>query len=241
MPPSSGKIFLIDPETRLITFTPDGFGQRFTDPSYHIPAFYEVWAKWADDGRSDYWLDCARKSREFLRAVGHHCAQHPRSVATRFVKGREPHNKGKRIDEFMSAEGIERSSVTRFKKGHLPHNTKPIGYERVDPKDGYIFIKVSMSGKMVAKHRYIWEQAHGKIPDGYLVSFRDGNRHNCDLSNLYLLSREENARSRILSETPEARQARVANITVSRNKSIRRDKIRIHWGMEPIGKLVKRW
>lgn len=182
-----------------------------------------------------------RKSREFLRAVGHHCAQHPRSVATRFVKGREPHNKGKRIDEFMSAEGIERSSVTRFKKGHLPHNTKPIGYERVDPKDGYIFIKVSMSGKMVAKHRYIWEQAHGKIPDGYLVSFRDGNRHNCDLSNLYLLSREENARSRILSETPEARQARVANITVSRNKSIRRDKIRIHWGMEPIGKLVKRW
>ncbi len=45
LPPSSGKIFLIDPETQLITFTPDGFGQRFTDPSYHIPAFYEVWAK----------------------------------------------------------------------------------------------------------------------------------------------------------------------------------------------------
>ena len=27
------KMYLIDPETRLITFTPDGFGQRFTDPS----------------------------------------------------------------------------------------------------------------------------------------------------------------------------------------------------------------
>ena len=66
MPPSSGKIFLIDPETRLITFTPDGFGQRFTDPSYHIPAFYEVWARWADDGRADYWNDCAVKAREFL-------------------------------------------------------------------------------------------------------------------------------------------------------------------------------
>ena len=60
------KMFLIDPETRLITFTPDGFGQRFTDPSYHIPAFYEVWAKYADDGRKDYWLDCAEKSRAFL-------------------------------------------------------------------------------------------------------------------------------------------------------------------------------
>lgn len=60
------KMYLIDPETKLITFTPDGFGQRFTDPSYHIPAFYEVWAKWADDGRSELWMECARKSREFL-------------------------------------------------------------------------------------------------------------------------------------------------------------------------------
>lgn len=69
MPPSSGKIFLIDPNTQLITFTPDGFGQRFTDPSYHIPVFYEVWAKWADDGRADYWQACATKSREFLHKV----------------------------------------------------------------------------------------------------------------------------------------------------------------------------
>ena len=64
--PSPSTMYLIDPETQLITFTPDGFGQRFTDPSYHIPAFYEVWARWADDGRSDYWRQCAVKSREFL-------------------------------------------------------------------------------------------------------------------------------------------------------------------------------
>ena len=60
------KMYLIDPESKLITFTPDGFGQRFTDPSYHIPAFYEVWAKWADDGRADLWNECAQKSRAFL-------------------------------------------------------------------------------------------------------------------------------------------------------------------------------
>jgi len=60
------KMYLIDPETKLITFTPDGFGQRFTDPSYHIPAFYEVWAKWGDDGRADLWKECAQKSRAFL-------------------------------------------------------------------------------------------------------------------------------------------------------------------------------
>ena len=60
------KMYLIDPESKLITFTPDGFGQRFTDPSYHIPAFYEVWARWGDDGRADFWNECAQKSREFL-------------------------------------------------------------------------------------------------------------------------------------------------------------------------------
>ena len=65
------KMFLIDPETHLITFTPDGFGQRFTDPSYHIPAFYEVWARWADDGRADLWRDCAEKSRQFLHKATH--------------------------------------------------------------------------------------------------------------------------------------------------------------------------
>ena len=66
-----GEVFLIDPKTKLITFTPDGFGQRFTDPSYHIPAFYEVWARWADDGRADHWLECAERSREFLHKAIH--------------------------------------------------------------------------------------------------------------------------------------------------------------------------
>ncbi len=69
--PRKQKMFLIDPETKLITFTPDGFGNTFTDPSYHIPAFYEVWAKWADDGRSDYWQACADASRQYLHKTTH--------------------------------------------------------------------------------------------------------------------------------------------------------------------------
>ena len=69
--PRKAKMFLIDPETKLITFTPDGFGQSFTDPSYHIPAFYEVWAKWAGDGRADYWQAAADSSRVFLHRAIH--------------------------------------------------------------------------------------------------------------------------------------------------------------------------
>ena len=62
---------LINLEHQLITFTPDPFGGRFTDPSYHVPAFYEVWVRWAEDGRSEFWRACARKSREYLHKSIH--------------------------------------------------------------------------------------------------------------------------------------------------------------------------
>ena len=62
---------LVNLENRLITFTPDSWGGRYTDPSYHVPAFYEVWANWANDGRSAFWRDCAKKSREYLHKAVH--------------------------------------------------------------------------------------------------------------------------------------------------------------------------
>ncbi|MDR3286685.1 MAG: family 43 glycosylhydrolase [Prevotellaceae bacterium] len=56
----------VDTAHKLITFVPDGAGSGWTDPSYHIPAFYEVWARWANDGRSDFWLACADSARAYL-------------------------------------------------------------------------------------------------------------------------------------------------------------------------------
>jgi hypothetical protein len=53
-------VSLMDQKTGLISFVP---GMPYTDPSYHIPAFYEVWARYAEDGRASYWRDCAKKSR----------------------------------------------------------------------------------------------------------------------------------------------------------------------------------
>jgi len=62
---------LIDPEHKLITFVPDSWGATFTDPSYHVPAFYEVWARWGEDGRADYWQSCADASRAYLHKATH--------------------------------------------------------------------------------------------------------------------------------------------------------------------------
>ncbi|MBQ0043808.1 MAG: glycoside hydrolase [Bacteroidales bacterium] len=61
-----GIMPFINKEHHLITFTPDGFGVNYTDPSYHLPAFYEVWARWANDGRADFYRECAKASREYL-------------------------------------------------------------------------------------------------------------------------------------------------------------------------------
>lgn len=63
-----GQPRLFDKDNNLIAFTP---GANYTDPSYHLPAFYEVWAKWANDGRSDYWKECAKASREYLHKSIH--------------------------------------------------------------------------------------------------------------------------------------------------------------------------
>jgi endo-1,4-beta-D-glucanase Y len=62
----NGMMPLINKDNHLITFTPDQFGSRFTDPSYHIPAFYDVWSRWAYDGRTDFWQQAAAAARAYL-------------------------------------------------------------------------------------------------------------------------------------------------------------------------------
>ena len=63
----TGNIFhVINLESKMISFVPEGGGYNRTDPSYHVPAFYEVWAEYAKDGHEDFYRECAQVSREFL-------------------------------------------------------------------------------------------------------------------------------------------------------------------------------
>lgn len=39
--------------------------------------------------------------------------------------------------------------------------------------------------------KWLWEQNYGEVPDGYWVTFKDGNSENCVLENLELISRGE--------------------------------------------------
>ena len=66
----SGVGPMFDRDTRLVVFVPRGPGAGFTDPSYHLPAFYELFARWARRD-NDAWREIARASRAFLRAAAH--------------------------------------------------------------------------------------------------------------------------------------------------------------------------
>lgn len=57
---------LINTEHKQISFVPEGSGYNWTDPSYHLPAFYEIWALYAKDGHEQFYKDCADTSRAFL-------------------------------------------------------------------------------------------------------------------------------------------------------------------------------
>ena len=57
---------LFDPETKQVVFVPQlGQNSQFTDPSYHMPHYYELWARWADKD-NDFWADAVIASREYL-------------------------------------------------------------------------------------------------------------------------------------------------------------------------------
>ena len=57
---------VINVEQKKITFVPDSSGYNWTDPSYFLPAFFEVWAEYAKDDHEQFYRDCADTARVFL-------------------------------------------------------------------------------------------------------------------------------------------------------------------------------
>ncbi len=104
-----------------------------------------------------------------------------------YVKGQKPWNKGKPKSWIGGEE-------TQFRKGNIPANRVPIGTERVDSKDGYIYVKIQdghLNNNWKQKHVLIWEQYNGPVPDGHVIIFGDGNKRNFDPDNLILVSRAQ--------------------------------------------------
>jgi oligosaccharide reducing-end xylanase len=66
---------LFNTEHLMVRFTPDAnnfpTNGDHTDPSYHLPAFYEVWARLGPRADRSFWAGAARASRDHFAKVAH--------------------------------------------------------------------------------------------------------------------------------------------------------------------------
>lgn len=103
-----------------------------------------------------------------------------------FDKGSVPWSKGRKLPFNPN------SAVTQFKKGQMPHNHRGPGHESID-EDGYVWIVTDRrnpwtgaSTWRVHKHRWLWEQANGPVPEGMVLKCL-GDKQNTDPSNWELV------------------------------------------------------
>ena len=57
-----------EPSNKLIKFVPN---VAFTDPSYHLPHFYELFSLWCYEEDKEFWMEAAINSREYLKKACH--------------------------------------------------------------------------------------------------------------------------------------------------------------------------
>jgi len=143
--------------------------------------------------------------------------------AGRFKRGHETWNKGRK--------GLRMSPATEFKpgclRGQAARRYRHIGsvtIRRDSRGRRYRWLKVQDDGRVqyrcVPYARYVWEQAHGAIPDGCCVVHIDGNGLNDAPGNLRMVSRKLLPRlARLLHPDLEAK--RLANLRKTQKKRAR--------------------
>ena len=103
-------------------------------------------------------------------------------IETKFQKGHTPYNKG------VPRPGWRNNGT--FKKGHISPLRRKIGDERMN-RDGYWEVKVDNPSVWKLKHKLIYEQHYGPLPEGGIILFADGNKSNFDIDNLILTTQRE--------------------------------------------------
>jgi oligosaccharide reducing-end xylanase len=68
-PMTAGALF--EPSHKMVRFTPDVENWNHTDPSYHVPAFYELWSMWGPAADREFWAQAATASRDFFERAAH--------------------------------------------------------------------------------------------------------------------------------------------------------------------------
>lgn len=159
---------------------------RKNAPGRHYREIVEMFNR-----KFEYQID-TKKLRETLK--NHKIST---GLSGRFEKGITPHNKGKKFPGT--------GNKTTFRKGATPHNKMKVGEDAITT-DGYIKTKIAEPDVWEYKHKLIWTEAHGPIPEKHSIIFADGNKLNLSIDNLLLVSKAELLmlnRKKLISENSE--------------------------------------
>jgi oligosaccharide reducing-end xylanase len=70
-PSGDGRFPIIHQTQKMVVFVPYGSSNEFTDPSYHLPAFYELFARLGPAADSAAWRTIATTSRAYFVSSAH--------------------------------------------------------------------------------------------------------------------------------------------------------------------------
>jgi oligosaccharide reducing-end xylanase len=70
-PRAQNRTPVIHPEQDMVVFYPNGGTANFSDPSYHLPAFYDLFALEGPPEHAERWRRIAERSRAFLVQSAH--------------------------------------------------------------------------------------------------------------------------------------------------------------------------
>ena len=114
-------------------------------------------------------------------------------------------NFGKKINKHTLKATSNKIGLRKDKENYASENgwsktRLPVGTEKIF--NGFVYVKISETREKNKTHKayhenwkmkahYLWEKENGKIPKGYCLCYKDGNKLNCELENLYLLTPSE--------------------------------------------------
>lgn len=108
-----------------------------------------------------------------------------------FKKGHIPHNKGKKLQDYISPEAIDKIKKTQFKEGvntGEEHPTWSGGIQKMTNDCVHVW---TGTNQRVRRPRKNYIDVYGPIPKGFVIFHKDGNKDNDHYTNLEAILRAE--------------------------------------------------
>lgn len=166
-----------------------------------------------------------KKSKDYLSSPAAGRTNGKQGIGSRFEKGQAAWNKG--------MKGLQTGGQAGwFKPGHRGGKAlekyQPIGTIRTS-KDGYLQKKIHdgmpLQSRWRGLHLVNWEAIHGPVnTKTHALCFKDGNKENCAIGNLELITRAELAiRNMITAIPPEVRKVMQLRGAITRQINKRKE------------------